>query len=87
MSSAMTPITLQIPDDVFAVLRRPPEQFAREFRLAAAMHWYSRGALSQEMAARIAGVNRKEFLLALADRMVDAFLVDIDDVKRELELG
>jgi predicted HTH domain antitoxin len=87
MIEAMTPITLQMPDDVFAALRRSPEEFARELRLAAAVHWYSRGDVSQEKAAEIAGLDRKQFLLALAREKVDVFLVDIDDLKRELALG
>lgn len=87
MTAAMTPITLQMPDDVFSALRRSPEEFGREMRLAAAVHWYSRGEISQEKAAEIAGLNRKEFLLALAREKVDVFLVDFDDLKRELELG
>jgi predicted HTH domain antitoxin len=85
--AAMTPITLQMPDDVFAALRRSPEDFAREMRLAAAVHWYSRGEVSQEKAAEIVGLNRKEFLLALAREKVDVFLVDFDDLKREIDLG
>ncbi len=76
-----------MPDDVFAAMRRSPDEFARELRLAAAVHWYSRGEISQEKAAEIAGLNRKEFLLALAREKVDAFLVDFDDLKRELALG
>ena len=87
ITEAMTPITLQMPDDVFAALRRSPDEFAREMRLAAAVHWYSRGEISQEKAAEIAGLNRKEFLLALAREKVDVFLVDFDDLKRELALG
>jgi predicted HTH domain antitoxin len=83
----MTSITLEMPDEVFAALRRSPDEFARELRLAAAVHWYSRGDISQEKAADIAGLNRKEFLLALAREKVDVFLVDIDDLKRELALG
>lgn len=87
MAAGMTAITLQMPDDVFSALRRSPEEFGREMRLAAAVHWYSRGEVSQEKAAEIAGLNRKEFLLALAREKVDVFLVDLDDLKRELELG
>jgi predicted HTH domain antitoxin len=83
----MTPITLQMPDDVCAALRRSPEEFARGMRLAAAVHWYSRGEISQELGAQIAGLNRKEFLLALARERVDVLLVDFDDLKRELALG
>jgi predicted HTH domain antitoxin len=51
------------------------------------VHWYSRGEISQEKAAEVAGLNRKDFLLALAREKTDVFLVDIDDLKRELALG
>jgi predicted HTH domain antitoxin len=83
----MTTLTMKLPDDVFSALKRSPEEFGRELRLAAAVHWYSRGVVSQEKAAQIAGLNRKEFLLALAREQADAFLVDLDDLKQELELG
>lgn len=83
----MTTLTLKLPDEVFSALKRSPEEFGRELRLAAAVHWYSRGEVSQEKAAQIAGLDRKAFLLALAREQVDAFLVDFDDLKHELELG
>jgi predicted HTH domain antitoxin len=83
----MTTITLQLPETAFSALRRSPAEFARELRLAAAIHWYSRGIISQERAAEIAGLDRTDFLLALASERVDAFVVDLDDLKRELERG
>jgi len=83
----MTTITLHMPDDVFSALRRSPDEFAREMRLAAAVHWYSRGEISQEKATQIAGLDRMDFLLELARQKVDAFVVDFDDLKRELHLG
>ena len=78
-------VTLELPEDVFSALRRSPEEFARELRLAAAIHWYERGEVSQEKAARIAGMDRTDFLLALAGEKANAFVVDFDDLKRELE--
>ena len=83
----LTPITLEFPEDVFAALRRSPEEFGRELRLAAATHWYERGRISQETAARVAGLSRARFLRELARTKSDAFVVDVDDLKRELELG
>ncbi len=83
----MTTLTLQLPEDTFSALRRSPDEFLRELRLAAAIHWYSRGEISQEKAAQIADLNRRDFLMALAREKVDAFVVDFDDLKRELELG
>jgi len=81
----MITLTLDLPDEVFSALRRSPDEFGREMRLAAAIHWYQRGQLSQEMAAQVAGLDRTDFLLALAWEEVDAFAVDFGDLQRELE--
>jgi predicted HTH domain antitoxin len=83
----MQTITMDFSEEAFAALRRSPDEFAREMRLAAAMLWYSRGTISQEKAAEIAGLNRGEFLAALARNKIDVFVVDFDDLKRELERG
>jgi len=83
----MTSVTMQLPDDVFAALRRSPDEFVRELRLAAAIHWYGKGEISQEKAASIAGLDRTDFLLALSREKADAFVVDFDDLKRELGRG
>ena len=81
----MQKVTIELPEDVFSTLRRSPEEFARELRLAAAIHWYERGEISQEKAAQIAGLDRTDFLLMLSRQKANAFLVDIDDLKREIE--
>ena len=83
----MATISLELPEEIFSALRRSPEEFVREMRLAAAIHWYARGEISQEKAAQIAGLDRTDFLLALARERVDAFVVDIEDLKRELDCG
>lgn len=83
----MTTVTLDFPEDVFSALRRSPMEFAAELRLAAAIHWYARGEVSQEKAAQIAGLDRTDFLMALAREEVDAFVVDFDDLERELARG
>jgi predicted HTH domain antitoxin len=83
----MKEITVKISEDVFSALRRSPEEFAREMRLAAAIHWYERGEISQEKAAEIAGLDRTDFLLALARQGEDAFIVDMNDLAKELERG
>ena len=62
----MTTVMLEFPDDVFSALRRSPEEFARELRIAAAIHWYERGEISQEKAAHVAGLTRGQFLAELA---------------------
>jgi len=87
VESAMATVTMELPEEVFSTLRRSPEEFVREMRLAAAIHWYERGEISQEKAAQIAGLDRTDFLLALARERADAFVVDIEDLKRELDRG
>lgn len=83
----MMEITLEMDEEVLSALRRSPDEFAREMRLAAAIHWYARGDISQEKAARIAGLDRTDFLLALAREGADAFVVDFADLERELQRG
>ena len=83
----MTTIQLTLPDAVLAALRRSPEEMADEVRLAAAVHWYGRGVLSQERAAQMAGLDRTDFILALAREGVDAFVVDLRSLRRELADG
>jgi hypothetical protein len=46
VESAMTTVTMELPEEVFSALRRSPEEFVREMRLAAAIHWYKRGEIS-----------------------------------------
>ena len=83
----MTKVALELPDEVFSALRRSPEEFVAELRLAGAIHWYERGVISQEKAAHIAGLDRPDFLKALAREQVDVFTVDIDSLKSELDRG
>ncbi len=83
----MTTITLELPESVFSALRRSPAEFAGELRLAAAIHWYTQGEISQEKAAEIAGLHRVEFLETLARKKIDVFHVDMDEVKREAGLA
>lgn len=83
----MPKVMLDIPEEVFSTLRPSPEEFVRDLRLAAAIYWYQRSEISQEKAAQIAGLNRRDFLAALEREQVDVFVVDFDDLQRELECG
>jgi predicted HTH domain antitoxin len=83
----MHTMTVELPEDVFSVLRRSPDEFLRDMRLAAAVHWYARGLLSQEKAAEVAGLDRTDFLLALAREQVEAFPVDVAQLTEEVNRG
>jgi predicted HTH domain antitoxin len=80
----MTHIDVEMPEKIFSVLHCSPSELGKEMQLAAAVHWYQQGRISQEWAANIAGMDRTDFLLALARLGKDSFQVDFDDLDREL---
>lgn len=80
----MTTVTLQLPDEVFALLRQSPGELAKDLRLIAAIEWYRRGLVSQGRAAELAGVPRADFIAELAARKIEVFHVDIEELKSEL---
>jgi predicted HTH domain antitoxin len=81
----MATVTVEVPDGAFSALRRSPEEFAREMRIAAAIQWYHQALISQGKAAEIAGLTRAEFLDALFRAKVPASQVTVEELKEELE--
>ncbi len=79
----MTQVVFDFPPSVFSAVRKAPAEFAEEMRLAAAMHWFSQGTVSQGKAAEIAGVSRAEFLEELFHREIPASQVTLDELRRE----
>jgi len=77
-------ITIELPDEVVPSAISP-EEFAWELRLAAAIHWYSRGQISQGKGAQIAGMDRGSFILALCRAGVDAIQVSAQELTAEVE--
>jgi predicted HTH domain antitoxin len=63
------------------------ESLTPDMPLAAAIYWYQQGKISQENAAEMAGLNRRDFLAALAREKCDVFMVDFEDLKEELARG
>ena len=81
----MTTVTVEVPDSAFSALRRSPEEFAREMRIAAAIQWYHQELISQGKAAEIAGLSRADFLDALFRAKVPACQITVEELKEELE--
>ena len=79
----MTTVPIEFPARLLAAHARTPAEFAREVRIAAAIHWYQQGELSQERAAEIAGMGRVEFLFELSRRKIDIIHVDLEELQRE----
>lgn len=78
-------ITVQVPDGLLQDLATTPEELDREIRLAAAIHTYSRGLISQGKGAEIAGLSRWEFIQALGRAEVPARQVTAEELKEEVE--
>lgn len=82
----MSTISIEMPETAFAALRKAPEQFAQELRLAAAVKWYELGEISQGKAAEIAGLSRAEFLAALGRFKVSPLQGTVEELREELAI-
>jgi len=83
--TSMAQVVFEFPPTVFSALRKAPAEFAAEMRLAAAIHWYSQGMISQGKAAEIASVSRAEFLDELFRRKIPAVQVTLEELREELQ--
>jgi len=79
----MVRMTIEIPEGSLSALRKDPQEFASEMRLAAAIKWYEMGTVSQGRAAEIAGLSRTAFVEALARFGVSPFQCSADEIVEE----
>jgi len=80
----MRTVPIQLPETVFSALRKNPEEFIQEMRIAAAAKWYELGEISQAKAAEIAGLTRAEFINALSRYQVDFMQYTAQELAEEL---
>lgn len=83
----MTVVQVQFDSDVFALLRRSPEEMAQELRLAAAIRWYALGQVSQGKGAEIAGLSRQAFIEALSASGVSPVQESVEELREALRRG
>jgi predicted HTH domain antitoxin len=76
-------LSFTVPASVLSALRRDPDGFAHELRIAAAVKWYERHLVSQGRAAEIAGVSRADFLAALDRYEVSPFQTSVQELVEE----
>ncbi len=81
----MVTVTFELPEDVLSSMRKDPERFTQELRLAAAVKWYEMGLVSQSRAAEISGLSRSEFISALGRFEVSVFQYSIDEIAEEVD--
>jgi predicted HTH domain antitoxin len=77
-------LKLDMPEGAFSALRKDPNEFVKELRLAAAVKWYEMGMISQEKAAEIAGLTRDEFISSLSRFNVSPFQYTAEEIEEEL---
>ncbi|MXY81069.1 MAG: UPF0175 family protein [Gemmatimonadetes bacterium] len=80
----MVTVSFELPEDVFSSVRKDPDRFAEELRLAAAVKWYEIGLVSQGRAAEISGLSRSQFISALGRFEVSAFQYDVAEIIEEV---
>ncbi len=76
-------MTIEMPEGSLSALRKDPQAFADEMRLAAAVKWYEMRKVSQGRAAEIAGLSRAAFVEALARFGVSPFQYSADEIAEE----
>lgn len=80
----MPHISIDVPDDLLLALREQSGEFAQEIRLVIAIHYLRNKRLSLGQAARLAAMNRLDFLDALAARGIPTFDLSAEDAAAEI---
>lgn len=77
-------ISIEVPETIFSALRKNPDEFIKEMRIAAAIKWYELGDISQAKAAEISSLTRPEFIQALSRYQVDFMQYSTEELAEEM---
>ena len=81
----MHTVTIDVSDGALSALLCSPVEFVKALRIAAALLWYSRGEISQSVAAEIAGTSRAEFINELSRRRISVVQLTPDELREEID--
>jgi predicted HTH domain antitoxin len=76
-------LTIKYSDDVLLSLKETKNDFEKEARYLLALKLYELGKISSGKAAKLAGLNRVNFLMRLSKYKVSPFQVDLDEIVKE----
>ncbi len=76
----MNRLSIDLPEEALAAFQVSLEEPTQEARRILAIHWYDQGRISQGTGARIAGLSRHDFLMALGEAKVSAMQPDRDEL-------
>ncbi len=76
-------LTIKYSDDVLLSLKETKNDFEKEARYLLALKLYELGKMSSGKAAKLAGLNRVNFLMRLSKYKVSPFQVDLDEILKE----
>ena len=80
----MMDISIQLPDEIFDSFRCKPQEFVKKMKLAAAIHWYQKGEISEKKAAQISGLSHRDFVMSLAEEKISVSTIGLDQVKEDV---
>jgi predicted HTH domain antitoxin len=73
-------LTIAYPDELLLSLKKSPDEFESEARLLLAVKLYELHRISSGVAAQLAGMNRRTFLLELARFGISPFGQEPDEL-------
>ncbi|MEW6103726.1 MAG: UPF0175 family protein [bacterium] len=76
-------LTVKYPDDLLLSLKESKERFEEEARYLLALKLYELGKISSGKAAKLAGLNRVDFLMRLGQYNVSPFQVELKEILEE----
>lgn len=76
-------LSIDLPEDVFSILRTDPPHFMKEMQLAAAVKWFELGLISQAKAAELADLSRQDFIHSLSRFQVSPIQMTPEELAAE----